>query len=77
MIVGDAMTRTMDTSSTESKSLTFRCFSANFGNNRSAPGDGLNDGEDSYQLPTKACTGGIRAQIYFPTLVIHIVCHPA
>jgi hypothetical protein len=67
MIVGDPMLRSMNTSSAESKSLTFRCFAANFGNNRSAPGGGLNSGEDSYNLPNKKCTGGIRAQIYFPT----------
>jgi hypothetical protein len=61
------MTRAMNSTSAESKALTYRCFAANYGNNRSAPGAGLNTGEDSYALPTKACTGGIRSQIYFPT----------
>lgn len=68
MIVGNPMlrSRTIDPKSPEGQSLTFRCFSANFGGNVGAPGSGPNDSVD---LPKKQCAGGIRSNTYFPSLV--------
>lgn len=66
MIVGDAMTRSMDPNSAEAKSLNFRCLDANFGNS----GGTGKPGTDSHELPAGPCAGGIRSQINFPTLVI-------
>ncbi|KAJ3508992.1 hypothetical protein NLJ89_g5458 [Agrocybe chaxingu] len=63
MIVGDAMVRSMNTSSPEATSLNFRCLDANYGNGGvvGAPGT------DSNALPAKLCAGGICSQIVFPT----------
>jgi len=63
MIVGDAMVRTLDTSSPEAKSLNFRCLDANGGNS----GTSGKPGSDSNQLPDHICEGGIRSQIIFPS----------
>jgi hypothetical protein len=63
MIVGDAMTRSYNSSSSEAKSLSFRCFDANFGGYAGAPGTG----SDTPDFPKKFCAGGIRANIFFPT----------
>ncbi|RXW18114.1 hypothetical protein EST38_g7736 [Candolleomyces aberdarensis] len=65
MIVGDPMLRrggTIQAGSAAANALTFRCFSENFGGNTAAPGGGT----DTNQLPTRACRGGIRSNIYFP-----------
>jgi len=66
MIVGNPMLRSrkIEPKSPEGQSLTFRCFSANFGGNDGAPGNGPNDTVD---LPKKQCAGGIRSNTYFPS----------
>jgi hypothetical protein len=71
MIVGDAMLRSHNTTSDEAKALSFRCFNANRQNLIPMPGEvswaGRESADDTYELPKKACAGGIRAQIYYPT----------
>ncbi|TFK21040.1 hypothetical protein FA15DRAFT_624498 [Coprinopsis marcescibilis] len=48
--------------SPEAHATTFRCFDGNnIGN--SAPGYG----EDTFEFPSKTCSGGIRSNIYFPS----------
>ncbi|KAH6873490.1 hypothetical protein BKA70DRAFT_282788 [Coprinopsis sp. MPI-PUGE-AT-0042] len=64
MIVGNPMRRSAQgvaANSPEAKSLTFRCFE---GNNLGSGTPG--DSPDSWSFPTKACSGGIRSNIYFP-----------
>ncbi|KAF2715802.1 hypothetical protein K504DRAFT_457949 [Pleomassaria siparia CBS 279.74] len=62
MLVGDPSRRT-DMKDGDSKQLSFRCWSKNFGGEAGAPGAG----KDTKTLPTKPCEGGIRANHFFPT----------
>lgn len=71
MIVGNPMRRANDIDPNDSSALhatTFRCF------NGSDPGSGgavTGYGpEDSFELPNRPCSGGIRSNIYFPQYVI-------
>ncbi|KAF2792136.1 hypothetical protein K505DRAFT_363194 [Melanomma pulvis-pyrius CBS 109.77] len=65
MLVGDAAQRTKIGSGRKSQSC-FRCYSAkNFGGDNAAPcADATLDTEE---LPKKACLGGIRSNILYPT----------
>jgi hypothetical protein len=65
MLVGDAAQRTKIGSGRKSQSC-FRCYSGpNFGGDNAAPcADATLDTEE---LPKKACLGGIRSNILYPT----------
>jgi hypothetical protein len=63
MIVGDAMTRSMNSTNIEAKAVSFRCWEKSFGDDESAPGTG----KDTFGFPPKYCPGGIRTNIFFPT----------
>jgi len=71
MITGDPFARSRNTkissTSPEAYALTFRCWASTaFGDpsNSSPPGGG---NYDTVELPKKACPGGIRANIFFPS----------
>ncbi|CAA7262735.1 unnamed protein product [Cyclocybe aegerita] len=68
MIVGNPMIRqkNVDPNSFEARSLTFRCFGANFQSDPQwlHPGTGP---LDTIDLPKGACAGGIRSNIFFPS----------
>ena len=73
MIVGNPMLRAANPASANiaaARSLTFRCFTANQANNVDQPGGP----QDTVNLPTKKCDGGIRTNIYFPSYV-YFPCH--
>lgn len=64
MLVGDTMNR-QNKNTPEARQMSFRCFGAGWtGEPDSTPPGG---GSDTRFLPTKPCTGGIRAHNYFPT----------
>ncbi|TFK23812.1 hypothetical protein FA15DRAFT_593485 [Coprinopsis marcescibilis] len=67
MRVGNPMRRSNDIDPSDvsaSHATTFRCFDgANPGSGGSQTGFGP---EDSFHLPNRTCTGGIRSNIYFP-----------
>jgi hypothetical protein len=65
MLVGDAAQRTKIGSGKKSQSC-FRCYSGpDFGGDNAAPcADATLDTEE---LPKKACLGGIRSNILYPT----------
>ena len=69
MIVGDPMMRNsskVDPNSAQGKAIGFRCWNANFGTDPSWPHP--NTGPlDTFELPKKACAGGIRSNIFFPS----------
>ncbi|OCL09543.1 hypothetical protein AOQ84DRAFT_388101 [Glonium stellatum] len=65
MLAGDAAQRT-DGGITEWNAICFRCYTAkNFGGDNAAPCS--DNTVDSVSLPKKACPGGIRTTIRFPT----------
>ena len=70
MLVGNPWLRTFNSSSAEANSLNFRCLTANYGNSGATGAPGT----DSHELPNQICTGGIRSQIIFPTLVAAFFC---
>ncbi|KAH6887278.1 hypothetical protein BKA70DRAFT_1203376 [Coprinopsis sp. MPI-PUGE-AT-0042] len=72
MIVGNPMRRRddLDPSTTAAKATTFRCFHGTDPGPFGSPGNGP---EDSFDLPKKMCSGGIRTNIFFP----HHVAHPS
>ncbi|TFK26034.1 hypothetical protein FA15DRAFT_316050 [Coprinopsis marcescibilis] len=65
MIVGNPMRRRddIDPSSTAAKATTFRCFQGADPGPFGSPGNGP---DDSFELPQKICTGGIRTNVFFP-----------
>ncbi|TEB27766.1 hypothetical protein FA13DRAFT_856259 [Coprinellus micaceus] len=65
MIVGNPMRRVddIDPDTTEAHALTFRCFQGTDPGPFGSPGKGP---EDSFHLPSKICTGGIRTNIFYP-----------
>ncbi|KAF6758264.1 hypothetical protein DFP72DRAFT_808158 [Ephemerocybe angulata] len=63
MIIGDPMLRTFNASNEESNHLNFRCLSAGGGNGGTSGAPGT----DTRDLPAKACAGGIRSEIVFPS----------
>lgn len=68
MIVGDPMIRNktfVNPNSGEAKALSFRCFDSNFTSPSMAYAPG--NGDDTVDFPHRKCSGGIRANIYFPT----------
>lgn len=68
MIVGNPMIRTKNVpaNSAEARSLTFRCWGANFQSDANYPHPGTGP-LDTIALPPKACAGGIRGNIFFPS----------
>lgn len=65
MLVGDPMQRTR-TGTTLKRQNCYRCYTGpNFGGDTGAPCQ--DDKVDSEKLPAKACLGGIRSNIHFPT----------
>ena len=68
MIVGNPMRRVddIDPDTTEAHDLTFRCFQGTDPGPFGSPGKGP---EDSFHLPLKMCTGGIRTNIFYPQCV--------
>lgn len=69
MIVGDPTIRNktgVDPNSSLGRALTWRCWGANYGTdpNWLHPGTGP---LDTIELPPKACAGGIRSNIFFPS----------
>ncbi|KAJ3500223.1 hypothetical protein NLJ89_g9888 [Agrocybe chaxingu] len=68
MIVGNPMIRqkNVDPNSFEARSLTFRCFGANFQSDAQWPHPGTGP-LDTIDLPKRACAGGIRSNIFFPS----------
>ena len=68
MIVGNPMIRSKSppAGSAEAYSLTHRCWNANFGSDPSWPHPGTGP-LDTIPLPAKACPGGIRSNIFFPS----------
>ena len=58
----------VDPNSAEAKALSFRCFNANFGSDANWPHPGTGP-LDTVELPKKACAGGIRGNIFFPSSV--------
>ncbi|EAU87197.2 hypothetical protein CC1G_10476 [Coprinopsis cinerea okayama7 len=72
MLVGNPMRRRddIDPNSTAAKATTFRCFHGADPGPFGSPGNGP---DDTFELPNKICTGGIRTNIFFP----HHVAHPS
>ena len=69
MIVGNPFLRngtTMGQNTPQGKAITNRCFNANFGSDNSYPHPGTGP-LDTVELPKKACAGGIRSNIFFPS----------
>ncbi len=65
MLAGDAAQRTKG-GITKWNAICFRCYTAkNFGGDNGAPCS--DSSVDSIELPKKACPGGIRTTIRFPT----------
>ncbi len=65
MLVGDPNARTR-TGTTLKRQNCYRCYTGpNFGGDTGAPCQ--DDKVDSEKLPAKACLGGIRSNIHFPT----------
>ena len=66
MLVGNPNQRTMQElrGGRGVKQLSFRCFDKSVGESMNSPPGG---GKDTTEFPPKPCTGGIRANIYFPT----------
>ncbi|RXW16742.1 hypothetical protein EST38_g9113 [Candolleomyces aberdarensis] len=65
MLVGNPMRRSndIDPSTAAAQATTFRCFQGTSPGAIGAPGT---PPEDTFSLPNKICTGGIRSNIYFP-----------
>ncbi|KAJ3510660.1 hypothetical protein NMY22_g15911 [Coprinellus aureogranulatus] len=69
MIVGNPMIRNnthRDANSAAARAITWRCFGANFGSDPSYPHPGTGP-LDTIELPKKACAGGIRSNVFFPS----------
>ncbi|TFK19086.1 hypothetical protein FA15DRAFT_602168 [Coprinopsis marcescibilis] len=69
MIVGNPMARarrSQDANSFESRSISYRCFGANFGSDAGYPHPGTGP-LDTVNLPPRTCAGGIRSNIFFPS----------
>jgi hypothetical protein len=69
MIVGDPMRRNktnIDANSAIGRAITYRCWNNNFGSDASYPHPGTGP-LDTIELPAKACPGGIRSNIFFPS----------
>ena len=65
MIVGNPMVRARSNNEALNRAITFRCFGANFQSNPAYPHPGT--GDDTVELPNRACAGGIRSNIFFPS----------
>ena len=69
MIVGNPMVRNnthRDANSAAARAITWRCFGANFGSDNAYPHPGTGP-LDTIELPKRACAGGIRSNIFFPS----------
>lgn len=69
MIVGNPFLRNatgINRDSAIGRSITNRCFNANFGSDPQWPHPGTGP-LDTIELPNKACPGGIRSNIFFPS----------
>lgn len=68
MLVGNPMRRSndIDPNTAAAQATTFRCFQGTSPGAIGAPGA---PPEDTFALPNKICTGGIRSNIYFPQYV--------
>ncbi|KAJ2926694.1 hypothetical protein H1R20_g10409, partial [Candolleomyces eurysporus] len=69
MIVGNPMVRNnthSNSNSADARAITFRCFGANFGSDPGYPHPGTGP-LDTIDLPRRACAGGIRSNIFFPS----------
>jgi hypothetical protein len=69
MIVGNPFLRNatgINRDSAIGRSVTNRCFGANFGSDPQWPHPGTGP-LDTIELPNKACAGGIRSNIFFPS----------
>jgi hypothetical protein len=69
MIVGNPMVRNnthRDANSAEARAITWRCFGANFASDNAYPHPGTGP-LDTIELPKRACAGGIRSNVFFPS----------